>query len=1780
MPISVGDVNLWAHQRDAFDKMVAYVRAYRRGRTSAAGLVHMPTGTGKTGVICCLSRLIPSIDLTLVLTPRLALRHQLAGDLGADFWTTTGTDPAALPKPVTEVREKQWLPDYARRVAVMTIQRLQREASADTPNYQALVANTKLVILDEGHAEPAPAWSRAIRAFAVPRILFTATPFRNDLKPFDIDFQNHAYSYSFGQGVNDRVIRNVELVPLPHPQDPAAFAHQLVDQYQARFGGQPANAGPRVIVRCEDQARIRQLCRALLDLGQTVIGVHEQFPLQPTAARPHERKRVPGRAERRQMDVRYWVHQYKLLEGVDEPRFQMVAFYDALRSTRAVIQQVGRVLRNPGLAPNARAIVLDHSGGDVTRRWKRYRRFDEEVAAEPVLLSQDLPQIAAGRATSALPEVAYVLGDFRRRLDMAAVDPAADLRFPTTVKTFTRPAGLTLQALRQRIESEFRTMDRVFDGRAARPATFVWWYIAVRNTRYLADGYFLEPSFQVAAVHLTAKHLFYVDSGGQVVLPATLAGPAVPAHVLRRLLYQGADNRLTSVTLRSAQLGPGALRSRGLGAYSIDGLAPGFDDHLFVCRTAEGRVGLPGGLPTGSKRRYLGFANARVRETGGLLELDELVEWLEELDDALVAPGTRTLYDARGFATSTWKGTDDTATTPYWSPTNTAGANLLKVSENVYDNGGAADGNLTESRIVFGDSTGEFYSTDYKYDWRNRLTDVRGPDNVARKLTLDNLSQTTRTDTYADADTDFVIDSGELRGRTDTAFDDLGRPYQSTMFNVNPTTGNVTAGTGQDGHALTTSAFYDNGGRAVKVADPNGLLHKTTFDGAGRVTATYLSYDSGTNEATWAGAQDVTGDTVIEQVKTIYDATGNVVTRTSYERRDDDATSTGALGAATNQAFIQVNVMWYDAANRPVGTANYGRDYDPINSSTPRYVFNASGALIDADGDGLPNEAENAPRSPNTSDNYIVGKTEYDAAGRPFRTTDNLGHVTWTLYDLAGRKTKIIENVPGTNTAQLETDTDQRRTTQWLYDSAGRLSKQRAWNPKGADTVPGDNNIEFQDTTYLYESPIDGAWVTSTIYPDSADTTSAGTDQVKVAYDRLGRKTSTTDQRQVTHAYTYDAAGRPSFDAVSLAAGTPATNVASAVLGIGRSYDDVGRVGAVTGYAGTTDASTVVNQVAYTYDGWGNAIKTEQAHGGAVGTGTPAVQYEYDDGLPSGSTNTAALFVRPSKVTYPGGRNVFYNYGGSNTAGTSATNGWYLNRVDNVADSAAGTNKYAQYTYAGSGRIIKTTYPAGDGLALNYNIGGNYALLDRFGRVLSQWWKGRFGLTLDQVNYEYDRNSNLLERDGNAGTDELYEYDGLNRLVSAARGDINRDVTPVIENGTRSWNWSLDAQGNWASSDIDSVTQTRTADAANETTGISGGGWVTPTYDAAGNMTSGPKAGDETTRLWYVYDAWNRLVEAKNDSGGGAPGSTLATYAYDGLNRRVSKTTGGHTDDSYFNEKWQIVETRRDGDGDAREQFVWDQNYVDTPTVRFFDANTDGDLADAGDNTLYYLTDLNRNVFAVYNPATHSMPERYTYDPYGAVTITNSGTVVSTSSVGNDVLFAGYHFDSETQNLYARNRYQQPTLGRWLSRDASGYTDGLNLYQYVASRPTLGTDPTGLRTFGWGGTLAIDSNCKESELDDLEYIAEDSGNLSPAPWTTAFPSPGGRIGGQGLRIDVDAVAIGGKAYKIGDLMALVITCDCKGRVDDIKISGMGLTPVEWDLVDPPPSRWPKHWPAP
>ncbi|MFP4434810.1 MAG: RHS repeat-associated core domain-containing protein [Phycisphaerae bacterium] len=116
------------------------------------------------------------------------------------------------------------------------------------------------------------------------------------------------------------------------------------------------------------------------------------------------------------------------------------------------------------------------------------------------------------------------------------------------------------------------------------------------------------------------------------------------------------------------------------------------------------------------------------------------------------------------------------------------------------------------------------------------------------------------------------------------------------------------------------------------------------------------------------------------------------------------------------------------------------------------------------------------------------------------------------------------------------------------------------------------------------------------------------------------------------------------------------------------------------------------------------------------------------------------------------------------------------------------------------------------------------------------------------------------------------------------------------------------------------------------------------------------------------------------------------------------------------------------------------------------------------------MTDAQHNVTAMV-AENGQVVERYAYDPYGRVLVLNGENdpdgaeytpdADGLSDVGNVILYAGYRFDAATGLYQVRRRYHHPTLGRWINRDPKGYVDGMNLYQYVASRPTAATDPMG-----------------------------------------------------------------------------------------------------------------------
>jgi RHS repeat-associated protein len=1111
---------------------------------------------------------------------------------------------------------------------------------------------------------------------------------------------------------------------------------------------------------------------------------------------------------------------------------------------------------------------------------------------------------------------------------------------------------------------------------------------------------------------------------------------------------------------------------------------------------------------------------------------------------------TATVYDPLGRVIRVWQSVDFAEGPNNITPNGTIGY-LTELYYDEYMPGvsgtsGVGDGNVTCTVRWSEDSNNNdvYYKTVNNYDWRNRAYLALNPDNTGTGITFNNDDSINTRAQYAGCS---LGQSGGISMNTFVASDH----YQ--YFND----GRVQYATKTSASSIswTNEYDYDSRGRLEVTYHRSDYPYSTyvtrlDYDGLGRVLDESLGDDY---------------NILAEQTLYSYDEAGNVWLTRHHQEYED------ITGGSDPNPRVTYSVSWFDLLGRTTQTAYYGTNdgtaidnrnnsnFNPGSENSQNYeAFRSSLVLT------------------NTSDKYIATIYSYnqtDTSGRYNQVTANNGVVTRSYFDDLGRTVRTIENFSGDGNVTPTTSADTNRTTEYVFDSRGRLAWLSGKNPKGSE-------VQAQKTYYVYGDLINGSRVTAVLYPDAPSNqytvdnntnivslATGATDCVTLSYHREGRLWKRKDQRSTEHTYLYDTAGRLSLDRVTALGGADAY-----VQSVKITYDDHSRAQKVTSYSGSDDTSTVRNEVAFAYDdtvtGTGVITQSLQAHLGETASGTPAVDYEYLN------WEAANYVPRLHKVTYPGPndarREVCY-YGPRNSIFSDK-----LGRTTRIGTEDFYNGPiYARYTYLGANTVVNVDHPAvSGGLTLSFRDSntGTYPGFDRFGRTVWQAWKKDDVYTvLDRYFYGYDRGSNriwkaerralLPDEENNSPVpgprDEGYVYDGLNRLVKAGRGvltgtptagepfaawtgDLNLDgqvdmtdyniwlagyaqgegewadgdldgnrvintddydiirywrLNTPARDVVKSWSWGLDALGNWGTFSLtttSTLNQTRTHNAVNEITGISGGNWMTPpTYDAAGNMTAGPWPGNETATQKYVYDAWNRLSQVKDGSD-----ALVAEYRYDGLNHRIAKIvvtgTGGACvrTDFYYNESWQVLEERRqafetlgtDGtSGGARgtlagptyAQYVWDLRYIDAPVCRWRDADENSE--NGLEECLYYCNDANMNVTALVD-ATSGSPteglvvERYLYDAYGSVTFCNSAwspTQVAGHSAGtasaysNEILYCGYRFDPETGLFHVRHRPYNYALGLWTSR-GSDKLDYPNLQEYVRSRPTDNMDPLGL----------------------------------------------------------------------------------------------------------------------
>ncbi|MBC8874772.1 MAG: RHS repeat-associated core domain-containing protein [Planctomycetes bacterium] len=1001
---------------------------------------------------------------------------------------------------------------------------------------------------------------------------------------------------------------------------------------------------------------------------------------------------------------------------------------------------------------------------------------------------------------------------------------------------------------------------------------------------------------------------------------------------------------------------------------------------------------------------------------------------------------TFTVFDVRGNPTKVYVGTNDTgATTGDPTGGGAEGNNMVLVTESEYDNGtDGGDGNLTKQPQHVDASTRRVAS--HTYDWRNRRTDTDGEIDFYEKAYHDNLDRVTKTERYD------TTANGNLISRNETKYDDRGRVYQTIRYGVDPSTGTV-------GNALTDNTWYDAAGNVIKQSPAGSkLFTKTVYDGLGRRTKQYRGFDI--DETAYADASSVTGDTILEQTETTYDAASNAI-QTTRRQRYHNATGTGELNGPSGvqpKARITYAAAWHDPIGRTVATADYGTN---------------GGSTL-----SRPNTI------PGRSDTILVTSMTYNSAGQLCNQTNPGGVTTCFQYDAVGRQTEQVLNCveisssssSSSSSGALESD-DTNVTVLTGYNADGNVKSITAKNSFTGDQV----------SQYVYGTTLSNSGIASSllkrgeIYPDSddvADPLGNGPDgiydRIEFKYNRQGEVTEIKDQNETVHAFDYDKLGRQTHDRVTALG----TGVDGAVRRLSTSYEVRGMREKITSWNGETVGSgSVVNEVQFAYNDFGQITADYQAHGGTVNTSTtPKVQYAYADG----SSNT----IRPTTITYPDGRVITYDYGSSGSTSDA------LSRIASIIDDDAGSTHLADYSYVGLSTFVEADHTEPD---IKYTLvgtaGGNdpdtgdiYRGLDRFGRVKDSYWYDYGTSTdVDRIKYGYDRNGNRTWRENTVAAsygkhfDELYNYDLIDRLKTMDRGDLD-NLKSEIQNLKFSQDWQLDATGNWRNFREDDdgdgtwdLNQQRTANTVNEISDIAetvGPSWVTPVHNRAGNMTTIPKPADPTASFTATYDAWNRLVKIEEGS------DKVAEYEYDGAKRRSVKKTyiSGSLDETrhfYYTQpaKWQVVEERVGSATDAERQFVWGLRYVDDIVQRDRDTNGDGSL----DERLYGLADANWNATSVVAP-DGAVVERYAYCAYGYTEVlTSSFANRVTSQHAWEVRYAGYRWDIESGLHCVRHRFYLSILGSWIQRDPLGYAEGPNIYEYASGNPINGTDAHGLR---------------------------------------------------------------------------------------------------------------------
>jgi len=546
-------------------------------------------------------------------------------------------------------------------------------------------------------------------------------------------------------------------------------------------------------------------------------------------------------------------------------------------------------------------------------------------------------------------------------------------------------------------------------------------------------------------------------------------------------------------------------------------------------------------------------------------------------------------------------------------------------------------------------------------------------------------------------------------------------------------------------------------------------------------------------------------------------------------------------------------------------------------------------------------------------------------------------------------------------------------------------------------------------TTYAYD---DFKRLTQVVQP--------GAIQTDFEYDVAGRLTKVVDDNTGTTTHTYDDLG----NLVRVISPDSGTSVAQ--------YDAAGNVVRVT------DAKNQRSD--FVYDRAGRLLSVDRAGSADDETRT------YDTCL-IGLTRLCSIAVS-------NGETVTFEYDGvGRLAAVIANNvrvGYTYDGSDRLVEIRYPSGRQVTYIRDASGRTVEVRvlegtistilardvqYAAG-GPATSWRLGN--------GRVVTRDFDQGFlpkSINVYQVSAiaysSYDADGNLL-RQSRDGVVDQFTYSAVDRLATAS-GTF----------GTRAYGY--DGVGNRLS--MSSSVGSQIYRYAPESNRLQGDSTFTYLTDPNGNRTE-RRTGDGAGNL-YSYSSRNRL-ESVGDL---ASGNLRATYSYNGLGQRMSKTVAGATTRfAYGLTPYLLAEMT--ASGTTLSEYV----YLDgAPLARL------GPIVpvrppppiDTTGMPYHYFIDDSLGTPVELMDSNGIVVWKATYDPFGAATV-NDDADGDGNRLTVNLRFPGQYFDAESGLHYNYLRDYDPATGRYIQSDPIGLAGGINTYAYVGGNPISFFDPSGL----------------------------------------------------------------------------------------------------------------------